>query len=79
MRKYCFKTWKTDICWSLARQQAKKGVFITTSNFSQGAKDYAHIIDSKVVLIDVEQLAQLMIDYAIGVSKIKSYDLKKDR
>ena len=62
---------------ALQGQQAKKGVFITTSNFSQGANDYASIIDSKVVLIDGERLAQLMIDYDIGVSKIKSYDLKK--
>lgn len=62
---------------ALQGQQAKKGVFITTSSFSQGAKDYASIIDSKVVLIDGEQLSQLMIDYDIGVSKIKSYDIKK--
>ena len=62
---------------ALQGQQAKKGVFITTSKFSQGAKDYVSIIDSKVVLIDGERLAQLMIDYDIGVSKIKSYDLKK--
>ena len=62
---------------ALQGQQAKKGVFITTSNFSQGAKEFASIIDSKVVLIDGEQLAQLMIDYDIGVSKIKSYDLKR--
>lgn len=62
---------------ALQGQQAKKGVFITTSNFSQGAKDYAAIIDSKVVLIDGEQLAQLMIDYGIGVSEVKTYSLKK--
>lgn len=62
---------------ALQGQQAKKGVFITTSKFSDGAKTYASIIDSKIVLIDGEQLAQLMIDYDIGVSKIKSYDLKK--
>ncbi len=62
---------------ALQGQQAKKGVFITTSTFSQGAKEYASIIDSKVVLIDGERLAQLMIDYDIGVSKIKSYDIKK--
>jgi restriction system protein len=62
---------------ALQGQQAKKGVFITTSSFSEGAKEYANIIDSKVVLIDGERLAQLMIDYDIGVSKIKSYDLKK--
>lgn len=62
---------------ALQGQQAKKGVFITTSNFSNGAIEYADIIDSKVVLIDGERLAQLMIDYDIGVSKIKSYELKK--
>lgn len=62
---------------ALQGQQAKKGVFITTSKFSEGAKEYAKIIDSKVVLIDGERLAQLMIDYNIGVSKIKSYHLKK--
>jgi restriction system protein len=62
---------------ALQGQQAKKGVFITTSTFSQNAKDYASKIDSKVVLIDGVLLAQLMIDYDIGVSKIKSYDLKK--
>lgn len=62
---------------ALQGQQAKKGIFITTSNFSQGAREYAHIINSKVVLIDGELLSQLMIDYDIGVSKIKSYELKK--
>jgi len=62
---------------ALQGQQAKKGIFITTSSFSKGAREYANIIDSKIVLIDGEILAQLMIDYDIGVSKIKSYDLKK--
>jgi restriction system protein len=62
---------------ALQGQKAKKGVFITTSNFSTGAIEYASIIDSKVVLIDGDRLAQLMIDYDIGVSKIKSYAIKK--
>jgi len=62
---------------ALQGQKAKKGVFITTSSFSNGAKDYAAIIESRVVLIDGERLAQLMIDYDIGVSKIKSYEVKK--
>jgi restriction system protein len=62
---------------ALQGQQAKKGVFITTSKFTNGAKTYASIIDSKIVLIDGERLSQLMIDHDIGVSKIKSYDLKK--
>lgn len=62
---------------ALQGQQAKKGVFITTSSFSEGAKDYANIIDSKVVLIDGERLTQLMIDFNIGVSKITSYEVKR--
>lgn len=62
---------------ALQGQKAKKGVFLTTSNFSKGALEYASIIDSKVVLIDGNRLAQLMIDHDIGVSKQKSYDIKK--
>lgn len=62
---------------ALQGQQAKKGVFITTSSFSEGAKDYANIIDSKVILIDGERLTQLMIDFNIGVSNITSYEVKK--
>jgi len=62
---------------ALQGQRAKKGVFITTSRFSDDARDYASSIDSKVVLIDGVQLAQLMIDNEIGVSKIASYELKK--
>jgi len=62
---------------SLAGNRAKKGVFITTSKFSNDAKDYVRRIEQKVVLIDGEQLAQLMIDYDIGVSKEAQYVIKK--
>lgn len=62
---------------ALQGQQAKKGVFITTSSFSEGAKEYANIIDSKVVLIDGDRLTQLMIDFNIGVSNITSYEVKR--
>lgn len=62
---------------ALLGQKAKKGVFITTSNFSSGAIDYADNIDNKIILIDGERLSQLMIDYDIGVSEIKSYEIKK--
>ncbi len=57
--------------------RAKKGIFITTCSFSSEAQDYAHSIDSKIVLIDGKQLAQHMIDCNIGVSLYHSYDLKK--
>jgi len=49
---------------ALAGQGAKKGVFIKTSNFSKDAHDYARSMkDTKVVLLDGEQLTQFMIDY----------------
>lgn len=57
--------------------RAKKGIFLTTSDFSKEAEDYASRIDSKIVLIDGETLWNLMIDFGIGVSTIATYDVKK--
>jgi len=63
---------------ALAGQGAKKGVFITTSNFSKEALDYARSMrDTKVVLLDGEQLTQFMIDYNLGVSVASLYEVKK--
>lgn len=62
---------------SLAGQHASKGVFITTSSFTKDALDYVKKISHKIILIDGEMLAQLMIENDIGVSKITSYDIKK--
>jgi restriction system protein len=57
--------------------RAKKGIFISTSDFSKEAEDYASRIDSKIVLIDGETLWNLMIDFGIGVSTIATYEVKK--
>jgi restriction system protein len=62
---------------ALQGQRARKGIFITTSNFSDGAKQYVAMIDSKIVLIDGNMLAQLMIDYHIGVTTFASYEMKR--
>ncbi len=62
---------------ALAGQRAKKGVFITTSDFSKEAITYASQMDTKIVLIDGETLAQYMIDYSLGVSVQNSYEIKK--
>ncbi|MGB9941036.1 restriction endonuclease [Methanosarcina sp.] len=61
---------------ALIGKKAKKGVFITTSSFSREAIDYAELTGN-IVLIDGEMLARLMIEYDVGVSKVKSYDVKK--
>ncbi len=62
---------------SLEGQRARKGVLITTSQFSQDAKDYVGKIEKKIVLIDGDQLAQLMIDHGIGVTQVANYTIKK--
>jgi restriction system protein len=62
---------------ALAGQGAKKGVFITTSNFTKEALDYTPRNETKIVLIDGEQLAQLMIDYNLGCTTHQIYELKK--
>jgi restriction system protein len=62
---------------ALQGQFAKKGIFITTSTFTAAARSFASRIDSKIVLIDGDQLAQLMIDFDIGVTRLASYELKR--
>jgi len=62
---------------ALQGQRARKGIFITTSTFTKAAQEYAARIDSKIILIDGNRLAQLMIDYNIGVAPIASYELKR--
>ena len=62
---------------ALAGQGAKKGIFITTSNFTKEALDYTPRNETKIVLIDGEQLAQLMIDYNLGCTTQQIYELKK--
>lgn len=62
---------------ALQGQRAKKGIFITTSDYSKEATDYAARIENKIILIDGEQLAQLMIDYNIGVTPVTTYEIKR--
>lgn len=62
---------------ALAGQGAKKGIFITTSNFTRDALEYTPRNETKIVLIDGEQLAQLMIDYNLGCTTQQIYELKK--
>lgn len=62
---------------ALQGYKAKKGIFITTSTFTKEAEDYVKNIESKIVLIDGDMLAKLMIDHNIGVSPISSYETKR--
>ncbi len=62
---------------ALTRQRARKGVFLTTSDFSSGAREAAAGLDMKVVLIDGRELAQLMIENNLGVNVKDVYEVKQ--
>jgi restriction system protein len=64
---------------ALAGKSASRGVFITTSSFSKEARLFAHgLQNQKVILLDGEEFADLMIDYEVGVGVrhvIKTYEV----
>ena len=78
------KRWKGNVgspqiagfAGALAGQGANKGIFITTSDFTKDAKAY-DAAGFKIILIDGKRLAQLMIDHNVGVSTVKTYEIKR--
>ncbi len=62
---------------SLDGVKAKKGVFITTSKFTESAYDYVNKIEKKIILIDGETLAEYMIDFNVGVAEESKYIIKR--
>jgi len=62
---------------ALQGQRAKKGIFVTTSDFSKEAQDYAKNIEPKIVLIDGRRLTDLMIEHNVGVTLGTNYQLKR--
>lgn len=62
---------------ALQGKRAKKGVFITTSDFTDEARKYVQNIETKIILISGPELAELMWDYNIGLNSVKSYETKK--
>lgn len=62
---------------ALLGKRARKGIFITTSDFTKEARDYVQTIDSKIVLISGRQFAELMWEHNVGVSVSSTYVVKK--
>lgn len=62
---------------ALMTVKASKGVYITTSHFSEEAKKVASQGNVKVVLIDGEQLARYMIKFNVGVVTSHSFEVKR--
>ena len=62
---------------ALAGKKANKGVFITTGEIHDNARDYAASLQQKIILVDGRRLAELMIEHGIGVTKEHAYIVKK--
>ena len=62
---------------SLNERKAKKGIFITTSQFSNEAREFTDRVDVKIVLIDGVRFAELMYDHNLGVATQQSFHIKK--
>ena len=82
------KQWKKDttigrpeiqkFLGALAGQGATKGIFITTAQFSKEAIAFANKqLHSKIILVNGNELAELMIEYNLGVSTQKTYEVKR--
>jgi restriction system protein len=65
-----------DFAGSLLSKNARKGVFITTSDFPKSAYEFVGSIDRRIVLIDGEKLAELMIENNVGVTSRETFELK---
>ena len=62
---------------ALAGKQANKGVFITTSDFKSTATEYAQNVPQKIILINGDRLAELMIELNVGVSTTRTIAMKR--
>jgi restriction system protein len=79
------KRWKESVgrpvvqafAGSLEGVRARKGVLITTSTFTSDARDYIDRIEKRIVLIDGEMLAELMLDHEIGVDVARTYTVPR--
>lgn len=63
---------------SLQATKSKKGIFITTSDFTPDGREFVKkLSDSVIILINGKDLAKLMVEYDVGVSEVNSIRIKK--
>jgi restriction system protein len=62
---------------SLDAHRATKGIFVTTSSFTRGAIEFVDKISKRVILIDGQELAALMVRHNVGVRVRTVYEIKK--
>ena len=66
-----------EFAGSLDEKGAVKGVFVTTSSFAQGARNYAERSPKRLILIDGEELTRLLVRYGVAVRTFRTVELKK--
>jgi restriction system protein len=66
-----------DFSGALDLKHAEKGVFITTSGFNKNARESADRSSKRIILIDGNQLAKLMIEYNVGVTSEDTLEVKR--
>lgn len=66
-----------DFTGALASKKARKGIFITTSSFPQSVYDFVSQVEYKIILINGDLLAELMIEHNVGLSTANEYQVKK--
>ena len=62
---------------SLEGERGRKGIFLTTSTFSNEAREFVKRIEKKIVLVDGPQLAGYMFDFGIGVNAVSNFEIKR--
>lgn len=60
-----------DFLGALMGNHGDRGVFITASNFSSGARETVRNVPARVVLVDGEKLVDLMIEHGVGVEPVR--------
>lgn len=62
---------------ALAGRSASKGIFLTTSRFTEEARSFVEKLTTKIALVDGQELAGLMIDHGIGVTTVATYAVRR--
>lgn len=62
---------------SLVGLGATKGVFVTTSCFSHQALEFVRHLSQRIILIDGQRLADLMIEHNVGVRLNRAIEFKR--
>jgi len=62
---------------ALSAKKSNKGIFITTSDFTKEASEYATNLSHTIILINGKDLTRFMIEYNVGVQTNYSYEIKK--